>query len=940
MFKPKVIVIKKAPDKTKKKAKTKIPLVGSDVDVDKEIKSYCSEIDKEIAHIKSISIKKSYNLIDGIFIYKEGDDGYYQFPNYQFLNFPPDTGAVFKIGTTTRYGYISYSSYEYIEICVQSYTEPIEALSFTIDSSKLTQALCDRVRELDRDNALLRMLVDASINDLSTSGEPPTGFDNAKKMVEKGFISMIWGPPGTGKTYTLASLALDYMKKGKRVLIMSQSNISVDGAVLKIIDIADKAGYKEGMSGLVFRYGMAREKSLHENEDFCAKLYAVNQNQDIKEVLQDINKVLRLSNESGNKAEAEQILVEAIDTLILRPELTAKTKDDLDDLADNIAESECPFEWVKKTAQKVRAVAHTILAVEENEYIQHASIVATTATKATITDSIKDMDWDVVFFDEVSMAFVPQIMVAATLAGEKLILLGDFRQLAPIVQFSSTSILRKDIFKYLHAVDNKGEVRRHPWLIMLNEQRRMHPDIASFVSADLYSGKLLTSNGVREQVEAVTNNAPFEKKVLALVDHSEYQALCYTTRSGSRYNPLSAVISIKLALKALEKMELSIGIITPYQAQARLLSAIVKDEEAIRGKLDILCSTVHQFQGFEKDLIIFDTVESEPKREAGKLFVDGEEIDDATRLVNVAVTRARGKFIIVANYNYLKAHSSEIPGEMRELLNTARRSMNFNSLELLNFLSMENGSHSISVYKSEEEALPDFLASMQKGDKGKKLTYWHSSRNKLNGSEKLSRKEFSDELTKAKNFWSSAKSCDGKGVKDNTSKITFPYFNPIDDYLIGEDTFVWFGMPLCVNNNYGNRLPYLIKGKNATSVFEILSGHEMARKEWKEHNKSIKMGKSDFSSFISDQYTCSKCNTGAKVKKTMKNKYIIVCRKCDSLLNPYVPFKIVEDYIKEKDIRCKTCGALLKISKFGKPYCSKDWNHKTELTLDDIFISS
>ncbi len=936
MFKPTVHVIKKTPV-TKKEPAIIIPLVGSSIEVEKEIQKYCNEIDKEVDHIRRNALKKNYNLSDGVFIYAEREDGYYQFPNYQFLNFAPDTGAIFKIGTVSRYGYISYCSSEYIEICVQNHTDPIDSISFTIDSSKLTQALCDRVRDLDKNNPLLRMLVDAAVKNKSEEGEPRKGFDKAKKMVDEGFISMIWGPPGTGKTYTLASLALDYMKKGRRVLIMSQSNISVDGAILKIIDIADKEGYKNSIVGKVFRYGMAREKNLYENEDFCAKLYIRNQNPDIKKVLESVNEVLHLSDESKDKADAEKHLVEAIDSLLSRTDLEEKCKNDLREIQDIIVQKDCPFDYLKKSAQKIRAVCSSIIVKEEENYINNASIVATTATKATITDSIKDMDWDVVFFDEVSMAFVPQIMVASTLAKEKLVLLGDFRQLAPIVQFSPTSILRNDIFKYLHATDGKGDVKNHPWLTMLNEQRRMHPDIASFVSTNLYSNQLLTADGVKERVSDVTRNAPFENKVFALVDHSEYQALCYTTLSGSRYNPLSAVISIKLALAALEKMNISIGIITPYQAQARLLSAIVKDEEAIRGKLDILCSTVHQFQGFEKDLIIFDTVESEPKEKTGKLFVDGEEIDDATRLVNVAVTRARGKFIVVANYSYLKAHSSDISNEMNKLLNIAQSSMKLYWNDLLAFLSNNNSPSSVSVYKSEKDAHFDFLNSMRNGKKEKKLTYWHSSRNTLIGTADLTRKQFAEELKNAKQYWHSANACDGKGVKDPTSKIIFPYFNPKDDYLIGEDTFIWFGMPHCVNNNYGKRLAYLIKGKNATSAFEILSGHEEARKEWKDYKKNIAMGKSDFSEFISEQFECPKCHSGSKVKKTKNNKYIIICKKCDECISPFVPYDTIEEYIKEKDIRCKTCGALLKISKFGKPYCPKDWQHKITITLSDIF---
>lgn len=849
-----------------------------------------------------------------------------------------DTGAIFTIGTAKHFGYISYCCNEYIEICVQSHTEPIDSLSMTIDSTKLTQALCDRVRTLDRDNALLRMLVDAAVRNRASEGAPLTGFEAARKMVEEGFISMIWGPPGTGKTYTLANLALDYMAKGKRVLIMSQSNISVDGAVLKIIDIAGKAGYRDRIVGKVFRYGMAREKNLYENEDFCARLYAAKENPVIKDVLKKVDEVLRLTNEKGNIFVAKRILPDAITSLLSLPDLDRKTRDSLKEVDNTVRTKDCPFEWLKRKAQELRAVCSSILVREEERYIRNASIVATTATKATITDAVKDMRWGVVFFDEVSMAFVPQIMVASTLAREKLVLLGDFRQLAPIVQFSPASILRKDIFTYLHATDGSGGVTNHPWLTMLNEQRRMHPDIASFASTNLYSDQLRTADGVKEGVKSITENAPFENKVFALVDHSEYQALCYTTRSGSRYNPLSAVISIKLALKALEKMNLSIGIITPYQAQARLLSAIVKDEEAIRGKLDILCSTVHQFQGFEKDLIIFDTVESEPKRETGKLFVDGEEIDDATRLVNVAVTRARGKFIVVANYNYLKARSSEMSEEMYKLLNVAGASMRLRWNDLLNFLSQNTMPCSVSVYKTEQDALPSFLSSMRKGDKDRKLTYWHSSRNRLAGSADLSRKDFADELKDAKQFWQSASACDGKGVTDPTSKISFPFFKPTDDYLIGEETFAWFGIPLCMNRNYGRRLPFVIRGKNATSIFEILCSHEMAKKEWKDYKKNIRMGASEFSDFLSGRFDCPKCHDScSKVQKTKNNKYIIACRKCNAVLNAFVPYELIEDYMKEKDIRCKTCGALLKVNKYGKLSCSRDWSHKTSLTLDDIF---
>ena len=62
-------------------------------------------------------------------------------------------------------------------------------------------------------------------------------------------------------------------------------------------------------------------------------------------------------------------------------------------------------------------------------------------------------------------------------AKEKLVLVGDFRQLAPIVQSEAKEVLSVDIFSYLGMVKAR-EPHAHPWLVMLNEQRRMHPAIS------------------------------------------------------------------------------------------------------------------------------------------------------------------------------------------------------------------------------------------------------------------------------------------------------------------------------------------------------------------------------------------------------------------------------------------------------------------------------
>lgn len=931
MDKPRVKIIKKNP-------RREIPVVGSEKEVEQEIKKYRVEINEEVSYIKSNAIKKKYSLTDGELVYCQGNNGYYQFPNYQFLNFPPETGATYDVGSVIRVGYISYCTHEYIEICILNYVEPVDSISMTVDPSRLLNLLSSRLEGLDVNNPLLRMLVDGNKLPKKIQGNPKTGFESAREQVEEGFITMIWGPPGTGKTYTLANLALDYMKRGKRVLIMSQSNISVDGAILKIIDITEKDGSKKDVIGKVLRYGMAREPNLYKNRDFCSSLYALNRNPIIKDALLELKNDSRLLKHIYKRNEIERSLLSVIEDLdLLEDEMSSEDKNTIDRFYEKLTNNDCSFDYLKNAVRKTRAICSKILSLYEDQYINSALIVATTATKSTISDKIRESKWDIVFFDEVSMAFVPQIMVASTLARERLVLLGDFRQLAPIVQFAPNSILRRDIFSYLNATDGKGGAINHPWLVMLNEQRRMHPEIAEYVSHNLYDGRLKTGEGVLDGVQRITKNGPFEDKSFALVDHSDFQALCYTTKSGSRFNPLSAIISVKLALKAIEKMNISIGIITPYQAQARLLSAIVNDLKK-KKKLDILCSTVHQFQGFEKDLIIFDTVESEPKRETGIIFVDGEYVDDATRLVNVAITRSRGKFLVVSNYNYLNKRKEEFSKEMWKMLEYSKSKYWFHGDELLDFISIPTINNVVACYKSEVDALPYFKEAIKQGNKEKKLSYWHSSRNNVVPTSNFSGKELLQLFKEVQNKWMSVTAYNGKGIeKPILSKNVFQFFNPIDDYFVAEDSFIWFGIPKAKNGNYGRRIRYSITGSDSVAVFEMLCGHEMARKELEEKKSNTKMINSEFSLFLSKRIDSDCCKKGACVKKTHKGKYIVVCKKCGKTLIPYVPRDVITDYIKEKEYRCKTCGSLLKVGKYNSLYCPIDYNHKVSITVEDIY---
>ena len=125
---------------------------------------------------------------------------------------------------------------------------------------------------------------------------------------------------------------------------------------------------------------------------------------------------------------------------------------------------------------------------------------------------------------------------------------------------------------------------------------------------------------------------------------------------SSRLNRYHAEVSVHLAQLVLESMpqesrkQECIGIVTPYAAHREVLKDLVRGTEL---ETFARVGTVHAFQGLEFDAVIFDLVESPGLAIAP--FLKGGWGSEAMRLMNVAVTRARHKLLIVANMEYIRA---------------------------------------------------------------------------------------------------------------------------------------------------------------------------------------------------------------------------------------------------------------------------------------------
>ncbi|MCC5802500.1 DEAD/DEAH box helicase [Rossellomorea vietnamensis] len=434
-------------------------------------------------------------------------------------------------------------------------------------------------------------------------------------------VTYLWGPPGTGKTYTLARVAAYHYSEGKRVLLLSHSNAAVDVLIEEMHRFL--SSHDRWTPGEVVRYGTSRKTYSADVTDLSALQLLEQQDPTLSE---EKGKVEKYRRRLKNKL--------------------SKTYSSYD--SERLSHLEVHYQKIKETFKR-----------REGELVSEAKVIGTTLSKAAIDRLLYEEEFDLVIVDEASMAYIPQVAFAASL-GKKIIICGDFKQLPPI----STSFhplaakwLKEDIF---HAAGVAGSVAKgldHPHLLLLPEQRRMHPSISAFTNRYIYHSRVGDHHSVKTIRENITNKKPFPSHGAVLFSLREGTEWA-DTQKGSRWNLLSSLVTIQLALQSIHDGLLSVGIVTPYRAQAKwynlLLDELVK---SIAPSADLYAATVHGFQGSENDMILFDLVDGESHGSPGTLITrKGSE-----RLINVAVTRAKGKFILVGNDEFIqeKTHPSK-----------------------------------------------------------------------------------------------------------------------------------------------------------------------------------------------------------------------------------------------------------------------------------------
>jgi hypothetical protein len=429
-------------------------------------------------------------------------------------------------------------------------------------------------------------------------------------------VTFVWGPPGTGKTYTLARVAAHKYFNGRKVLILAHSNQAVDVLLAEVsYYLQQKGKFKEGE---IVRYGSQSNDQLFQHPVSTIQL------------IQTFHPEL---------AEQKKRLVgerEAIKQDLTRS-FSHRDSNYLLELEGKIAGI------LDKFRQK------------EVEYLKDARIIGVTLAKAASDENIYENNYDLVIVDEVSQAYIPQLAFAASLA-KRIIICGDFKQLPPIASSKAPIVqewLREDIFLKAGVTDTIKSGELHPQLLLLNEQRRMHPDISAFTNKHIYQSLITDHPSLLSSRQPIIERIPFQKRASVLLDVSFIGENCLKDRiSHSRINLWQLLISLQVIYESIEGGAKSIGYVTPYRAQSELMANLLAEFFTLeRNEVDIIAATVHRFQGSERDVMIFDTVDSFPMERPGMLLF-GEESE---RLINVAITRTRGKFIHISDTHFLQS---------------------------------------------------------------------------------------------------------------------------------------------------------------------------------------------------------------------------------------------------------------------------------------------
>eukprot|EP01134_Creolimax_fragrantissima_P002295 CFRG2295T1 len=288
----------------------------------------------------------------------------------------------------------------------------------------------------------------------------------------------------------------------------------------------------------------------------------------------------------------------------------------------------------KQDELNIKESIQTLKTDTDAERLMEARVVGVTCA-ATSFPCLQAFQFPVVLLDESSQMMEPQAWLPIVpFAVEKLVLVGDHRQLPPTIQTEcapNCEGLGFTMFERLTRCHTQE-------VVPLYTQYRCHPSISRLSNRLFYKGEL--SDGISE-----TDRQPLAKKLPTLCFYDVPNGVCkQLSASGSLFNANEAthVANIVHTIVAAGISPDEVGVITMYRAQAERIHQLLTPDAQ-----KTFVSTVDAFQGGEREVVILSCVMTD----------DRSGFADSYRRINVAITRARRHLLIVGNVRALSKNN-------------------------------------------------------------------------------------------------------------------------------------------------------------------------------------------------------------------------------------------------------------------------------------------
>ena len=448
---------------------------------------------------------------------------------------------------------------------------------------------------------------------------------------------LIHGPFGTGKTRTLVELIQQEVRQSNKVLVTAESNSAVDNILdrlsqnkkLKIT----RLGHPQRVSKENIAYSLAYKSENHQLTGKINKNY-----KRIEQISETRDRFTKPTPQYRRGFNDSDILYNASKGKGGRGISSSKMESMANWLLENEKISEIHYK-IKKLENKI-----------VKDIINSSDIILSTNSTAAI-EEIARTKFNVVIVDEASQATIPSILIPLSKA-RRFILAGDHKQLPPTIISKKAHFLEKTLFEEL--------IKKYPnKSSLLNVQYRMNNFLMKFPNSEFYNGNLKSDSSVDDiNLDEIIDLEELSRLKESDVEkqlHNNLKPLLFIDTSNLKNNEEKHLKDSKSIINQSEadiatsiaKFYLGtginpkdIGIISPYADQVNL----------IQDKIPIEVKSVDGFQGREKEIIIISTVRSNKNKDIGFL-------KDLRRL-NVAITRAKRKLIVIGNKNTLKGNST------------------------------------------------------------------------------------------------------------------------------------------------------------------------------------------------------------------------------------------------------------------------------------------